>query len=396
MRAYEGKPKLEWKKFIIGILERFIPKQRVQSHLFFWARIVVRIRRPFIIGVTGSVGKSTTTEMVAAVLMHREAQSIVGPVGQTLGNMNDDVGLPATLLRFDNFYNIPYAYPSRLALLCLLPLRALRIVIGRYPKVLVLEFGAGWSGHLNRLVSLAPPNVAVVTTIGAAHLERLKTLEGVTQEKSVLVAAVPSTGLVILGQDHDYVAQLEQASRAPVIKVTGRGVELSHNITQAVCRHLGIPDEVVSSALRNFKSPKGRLNRLELIGMTVIDDSYNANPLSMKLGLDTLAQIARPGHRRLAVLGAMAELGDEGRRYHEEIGAYARTRADMLVGVGELSKHYSPDIWFDDSDACANQIEDIVRANDCLLVKGSFSIRMERIVSKLREVANRPESTLLP
>jgi UDP-N-acetylmuramoyl-tripeptide--D-alanyl-D-alanine ligase len=390
MWAFLGKSGLKLKRFIVDIVvEPLIPLRRLESYLVFLARLVFRIRKPFVIGITGSVGKSTTTAMVAAVLSHRDAERIVGPVGHTSDNMNDNVGLAATLLRFESFYVLPWPYRRRLAMLCLTPFRALRVVMGRYPKVMVLEFGVGSTADFNRMVTIAPPNVAVVTRIGPAHLEIMKTVEALVQEKGALVRAVPPSGLVILGQDHDYVSQLEQMARAPVIKVSGQGVELSQNIARAVCRHMAIPEEVIGSALSDFKSPKGRLNRLEFASMTVIDDSYNANPLSMKLALDTLAETDRLKHRRLAVLGFMAELGEEGPCYHEEVGAYARSRADVLIGVGELSKHYNPNFWFDTSDSCAAQIESLLRCGDCLLVKGSFSARMERVVIKLCDIAEK-------
>lgn len=398
MQPFQSNFGLKAKRFIVDVvLERLIPLHRLESHLVFWARFVFRVRRPFIIGITGSVGKSTTTAMVAAVLSHRDADRIVGPVGCTFGNMNDDVGFAATLLRYDYVLELPWSYPGRIALLFSLPFRALRVVTGRYPKVMVLECGVGSTANLHRLVTIAPPDIAVVTRIGAAHLELMKTLDGVVQEKSALVRAVSPSGLVILGQGHDYVSQLEQVARAPVVKVTGQGVELSQNITRAVCRHMGVPDAVVSSGLKDFKSPEGRLNRLELAGMVVIDDTYNANPLSMKLGLDTLASMAGQGQRRLAILGGMAEMGEESRRYHEELGDYARSRADLLIGVGELSRHYSPDHWFDSSDACADGIEKLLRCDDCVLVKGSASARMSRVVTKLREIAEqRQQSVPLP
>jgi UDP-N-acetylmuramoyl-tripeptide--D-alanyl-D-alanine ligase len=152
---------------------------------------------------------------------------------------------------------------------------------------------------------------------------------------------------------------------------------------------MGIPRHVTEAALREFKRPEGRLNRLDLPGMTVIDDTYNANPLSMHLGLDTLAEIAEPGQRRVAILGHMSELGDEAARYHQELGAYARTRADVLVGVGELSRHYASDAWFDSSDACADQIESVICFGDWVLVKGSASARMRSVVEKLREIAQK-------
>ena len=395
MQSFQDKFRLKAKKFIVDfILEPLIPLRRLESYVIYWAHLVYRIRKPFIIGITGSVGKSTTTAMIAAVLSHKDAERIVGPVGFTYSNMNDNVGLAATLLRFDHVFELPWSYSDRVALLLSLPLRAFRVAAGRYPKIMVLECGAGSTANLHQLVKIAPPDIAVVTRVGAAHLELMKTLDGVVQEKSALVRAVAPSGLVILGQGHDYVSQFEQVARAPVVKVGGQGVELSQNITRAVCRHMGVPEAVVSSGLKDFKSPEGRLNRLELAGMVVIDDTYNANPLSMKLGLDTLASTAGQGQRRLAILGGMSEMGEESRRYHEELGDYARSRADLLIGVGELSRHYSPDHWFDSSDACANGIEKLIHGDDCVLVKGSASTRMSRVVTKLREIAEQRKQSV--
>ena len=269
------------------------------------------------------------------------------------------------------------------------PFRALAFAFAApYPKLLVLEYGTHWKEHLHRLARLAPPHIGIVTTIGPAHLERLKTIQGVVVEKSAVIRAVPPSGLVVLGEEHDYVSQLEQATRAPVVRVSGRGRQLSENITRVVCQRLQIPDEVVESVLKTFAPPKGRLNRLELEGLTVIDDSFNANPLSMQLGLDTLQESARPGQRRVAVLGSMGELGDDAVAYHQQIGAYARSRADMLVAVGELARHYEGEYWFPSSDACAEQIHGLVRPGDCVLVKGSASAQMGRVVEKLRDWRN--------
>jgi len=107
----------------------------------------------------------------------------------------------------------------------------------------------------------------------------------------------------------------------------------------------------------------------------------------MKLGLDTLAKESGPGTRKLAVLGGMSELGENGLSFHEDIAAYARSRSDVLVGVGELARHYDPDIWFESSDACAEQIGNLARPGDCILVKGSASARMSKVVQKLQEMA---------
>ena len=310
---------------------RFVSKERLAALLNFLARLVVRIRKPYIIGITGSVGKTTTTEMIAFVLKKSEAEGVVGLVGCTERNMNDDLGLPATLLLFNKLKE-DYG-PSRFFAACFAPFKALQIITGTcsYPKVFVLEYGTSRLGHIARLASLARPNIAVVTTIGAAHLERLKSLEGVAREKMALVQAVPPIGLVVLGIEHDFVSLLTQASRSPVILVEGKGTEFASKATRVICRHLNIPDAVIEDGLKAFKIPKGRMNILEFEDMTVIDDSYNANPTSMKYGLDMLAGTAKSGERRVAVLGFMAELGEQGPQYHQEIGAYARIHADLLL-----------------------------------------------------------------
>ena len=365
------------------LLEPALPLRRLECCLEFLARLAVRLRKPFIISITGSVGKSTTTSMIAEALAHKNLQHYVGRVASTVGNMNDDVGIPATLLRYGYGFELPYGYLARFRLLLSMPFRALWVILTAYPRLIVLECGTDGRGRFARTINIAPPNIAVVTTIGAAHLENLRTLSGVAQEKGALVRAVSPSGLVILGTDHDYVELLEQMARAQVVKVSGRGVELSRQITMAICRHLGLPDDSVELALLDFRSPAGRLNRIEFPNMTVIDDTYNANPLSTKLGLDTLAQIAESGHRRVAILGTMAELGEQAALLHAEIGHYARERCDLLIGIGIMAKNFHPDLWFETSDDCAAEIEELIKTGDYILVKGSASTKMSQVVKRI-------------
>ena len=374
------------KRVVYQLRAPSLPDRFVVPYLSFWARFVLSVRKPFIIGVTGSVGKSTTTNMIAAVLMHPDVKPVVGAVGKASENMNDDAGLPLAVLR------LGWLNRGRLhALLHLasLPFRALALAtIVPYPRVLVLEYGTHWNGHLHNLVKVAPPNLGVVTTIGPAHLDRLKTLEGVAYEKSAIVRAVGPSGLVVLGDGHDYVNYLEQATRAPVVKVSGRGKALAENITRVVCRWFKIPDPLIESVLSTFQLPEQRLTRIELDSITVIDDSVNANPMSMQLGLDTLAEEARAGQRRVAILGMMAELGEATQRYHEETGKHARRRADFVVGVGELAKHFAPDRWYANSAQCAEDLAAFIRQGDLILVKGSGSTRMGVVVRQLHKTAH--------
>jgi|SoiMethySBSTD1v2_1073268.scaffolds.fasta_scaffold01409_19 UDP-N-acetylmuramoyl-tripeptide--D-alanyl-D-alanine ligase len=350
----------------------------------FCARLVLRIRKPLIVAVTGSAGKTTTVHMIAAVLEHPAARQTLGVVAHSVRNMNDDTGLPLTVLRYErwigwhNLWTVPLLLPRALWLAFFAP----------YPRVLVLEYGAHSGGHLHRLVEVAPPNIGVVTTIGPAHLDTLKTLQGVVHEKSAVVHAVPVSGLIVLGSDHDYVADLEARAKGQVVKLPGRGVALARDIARVVALHLGVPKQGIEAALADFRPVRNRLTELRLGGLTIIDDSYNANPLSMRFGLDTLAETALPPQRRIAFLGSMGELGAEAMRYHQQIGAYAHEKADVVIGVGELARYYDPDQWFADSNECAQQVRGLVVPGDCVLVKGSRFVHMDAIVERLRSVAS--------
>jgi UDP-N-acetylmuramoyl-tripeptide--D-alanyl-D-alanine ligase len=354
-------------------------------YLYPFAWLVLRSRRPFIIGVTGSAGKTTTTLLIGDVLKHEDARAIVGTAACTVGSLNDSGGLPATVLGYDQWFS--GRLEARLREYLRLPLKALKLATtGRYPDVLVLEYGAGGTSDIARLAKLAPPDIAIVTTIGPAHLKHFKTLDAIVLEKGKLVQAVPPSGLVVLGEDHDHVGRLEALARAPVVKLSGSGLELSAAIARTVARQLEVPDKVVDEVLENFEPPDRRQTLWRFDHLTVMDDSFNANPLSMKLGLETLGAMSVPGNRRLAILGAMGELGEEASRYHREIGELARRHADLLVGVGELSKFYGPDRFYPTSRACAEDIGNLVEAEDCILVKGSNAVRMEPIVRKLKTI----------
>lgn len=374
----------EWVEWVI--LRRLLENKLVAAYWFFWAWLLLRIRRPLIIGVTGSVGKTTTVTMIAHVLAHPATKGKLGVVGHTADNMNDDSGVPLTVLRFRKG---PTRRQKLLALL-LVSFRTLRLALSpRYPKVFVLEFGTHAQGHLHHLVKLAPLDIGVVTTIGPAHLDTLKTLQGVVQEKSAIVRTVPASGLVVLGTEHGFVADLEALSKGRVVKLPGRGEALSRSIARTIALNLGIPEQAIAAALADFQPVQRRLNQLQLGELTVIDNSYNANPLSMQLGLDTLNEVVMPGQRRLAMLGAMGELGEETARYHGEVGVYAHQRADVVIGVGELAKHYDPDHWFPSSGDCADHLDELIRPDDCILVKGSASVRMSAVVDRMRADLNR-------
>lgn len=353
------------------------------AHLFFWTNFVNRIRRPLVIAITGSVGKSTTTELVRAALEHPQAKATVGLIRSTVNNMNNYPGLPLTFLGYRRFYKTRI---ERIWLMLTLPLRSLWLAsLASFPGVLVLEYGTDRTGYLKKLVRLMPPDIGIVTAVGPAHLAGLGSVEGVAREKATVPSAVPPDGLVILGEGHDYVDLIASMCRAPVVRCSGRGVQLAAEIARVIGKRFSIPDHAIEEAIRGAKPPERRLHCIDLDGFTAIDDTYNANPLSMQLAFDALNEIARTKTcRRVAVLGTMAELGDYGPELHLEVGRLAQQHADWIVGVGTLAKLYQPDIWYPDSDTCAREIHQFAQRNDVILVKGSASAELHKVVDGLK------------
>ncbi|MCC5794574.1 MAG: hypothetical protein JJT85_07540 [Chromatiales bacterium] len=352
----------------------------------FWARLVLRVKQPLVIGITGSVGKTTTRAHVLAVLTHPEARRVIGRAGGTPLNLNDAPNLPLAILGFDRYlmrWNTPLLWYG-LALRALL--RALRCLLpGGFPRVLVLELGTSRPGRIASMTTFVRPGIGVVTTIGPAHLEHLGDLDGVVREKGALLRGLVPPALAILGEDHDYVDALAAQAPGEVLRVPGRGAELAAGIARMIGARLGVPETAIEEALAGVSPVARRLQRIEAGRLTLIDDSFNANPQSMALALDTLA--ASPvgeGGRRVAVLGTMGELGPSSADMHRATGAQARRQADLVIGVGAEARDYGPDHWFPDSRACADALPGLVQPGDCVLIKGSGSARMACIVQRLR------------
>ena len=355
----------------------------------FAAQRVLQRQQPLIVGVTGSVGKTSAKDAIAAVLAHPDALGAKN-VRKSLGNSNDFIGLPAAIL----------GLPASSSISGRLRLLGRGIVEGwrqgradMFPRVLVLEYATGTKySDIPALARLAPPTIAVVTTIGPAHLERFGTVEAIAEHKGALVRAVREDGLVVLGADTPHSAAMTVMSVAPVRLVPGRGRDLAHGIARVVGMHLGIRPDVIERALAELPATRGRLDVVETGSYTVIDDAYNASPLSMTLGLDTLAELARPGQRRVAVLGSMAELGSHSDDYHRQIASYARARADVIVAVGDLARRYAGDRWFPSSRACVAAIHELIKPGDIVLVKGSHSIGLDAVVAELKRGGERQTS----
>lgn len=375
----------------VSIPPKRLLKDAIDAYFGGLARLVVRARRPRVVGITGSVGKTTTKDVIAAVLSYPGARPIVGTVFKTYQNLNNNRGLPLTVLGYRNW---PTGRLDLAWRVCVAPFRAMKLAVaGPYPDVLVLEYAAADDSDLAWLVTVVQPSVAVVTAIGPAHLEYFRTVDRIAEAKSALVRNVDPAGLVVLSADNPHASAMAPLARARVVTVGGRGRTLSENAARAVAGFLGVPSDTIDAALAEKVTVRGRLDVHELDHVTLIDDSFNASPLSMQLGLDTLAEWRTTG-RRVAILGHMAELGAESIRYHEEIGAYAHTRADLIVGVGRHAPHYKPHHWFATADECVSHLPALLVRGDVVYVKGSHSVHLVHVVAAIKRLCE--QRTAIP
>ncbi len=365
----------------------------------------LRLNGP-LIAVTGSAGKTTTKEMLATVL------SRTGAGLKTSGNFNNLIGLPLTLFGLKDDHTWA-----------------------------VLEMGTSALGEIERLTEIAAPDVGVITNVGPAHLETLKGLDGVSRAKGELFAGLKG-GTAIVNLDDERVAYLPIANgvrrvtygldekadvRAQQIR-NGRSqisfclllpdgkhqINLQtpgrHNVHNALavaatCWVLGIKGVDISRGLAEFVPVPGRMNIFPLpCGGELLDDSYNANPLSVSAALETLEGKGGKG-RRIAVLGDMLELGDEESKFHFEIGRKAAKSTDLLVTVGPLSKEIARGardaglgaemiLELEDCDAAIVAVAGLQRPGDQVLVKGSRGMRLDRLASALRRAEDDPLQAL--
>jgi len=344
-----------------------------------------------VVAVTGSAGKTTVKELVAAILATGRRICV------TEGNLNNDIGVPLSLMRLD-----------------------------AEDEAMVVELGANHAGEIAHLGTLVEPTVAVITNAGAAHLEGFGSIEGVAKAKGELIDALPPDGTAVLNADDRFFAEWRRragqrrvvsfgladsadyhvsgdvesdagGSRFVVATPDGRRLEITlpllgrANVANALAaiaaaEAAGATESDITRGLAAVHAVKGRMNRLPgLAGATVIDDSYNANPSAARVALDYLDGVTG---ERIFVLGDMLELGAGARELHREIGDYARGRCDRLVTVGELAAE-AANAFGPGASACA----DVESAAACLrdrlspattvLVKASRSMGLERLVRAL-------------
>lgn len=357
-----------------------------------WYRRQFNVRA---VAVTGSVGKTTTKEMIAAVLARRFR------VLKNEGNYNNEIGVPLTVLQ-----------------------------LGPEHQILVQELAMRLPGEIAELAEIVRPDIGVITNVGLSHIERLGTQDRIAAAKAELLEALQPEGLAVLNADDPYFGYLAGKSRGDVIafaatagdirgedvKVDGDGrpsftvavgqtrfaVKLplvgEHNVPNALAAvavglSFGVPTGEIVRALEEFSPPEKRANVLNSLGgWRIFDDTYNASPASMMSALRTLA--AMSGRRRIAVLGDMRELGDVADRAHLEVGRVAaESGLSVLVTVGELGRRIADGAReagfarsieeYRTSEEAAVALKEEVRPGDVVLVKGSRAMKMENVVEAL-------------
>ncbi len=349
-----------------------------------------------VVGITGSVGKTSTKEMIASVLGQKYN------VLKTEGNFNNEIGLPLTI------FNIREEH-----------------------EVAVLELGISNFGEMERLAKIARPDICVITNIGVAHLEYLKSREGILKAKTEIFLYMNPEGSIILNGDDDMLSTVRPANRIePVFFGLGEncpfhadhvqshglkgtdadfhtpsssfsahisipGEHMVHNALAgiAVGYALGMNDEEIKEGIEKLRPLAGRNNLIETAHFTIIDDCYNANPASTKASLDVLK---KADTRTIAILGDMGELGPKENQMHYEVGEYAaKLGIDGLICIGTLSGHTAAGAMdqntatkvahYDTKEEFLENAEHLLLEHDTILVKASHYMEFSKIVEALKE-----------
>ena len=347
-----------------------------------------------VVGITGSVGKTSTKEMIASVLAQKYN------VHKTQGNFNNECGLPLTIFEMNEEH-----------------------------QVSVLEMGINHFGEMRKLSTVASPDICVITNIGVAHLEFLKTREGIMQEKTQMFQDMKPGGSVVLngddpllstigpvkgsdpifyGLDQDknviYATDVEplglkgtsctihlpEGSFSCVVPIPGIHMVSNALAGSAVASKLGLTTEEIKRGIESLPSIPGRNHIIQTDRLILLDDCYNANPVSMKASLDVLNMGIG---RKVAVLGDMGELGPDYAALHRSVGEYAaEIGIDLVCAIGPMSKEIAEGaasdgtkaLWFETKADFLAQTKDILKDGDNVLIKASHGMEFPEIVEALR------------
>ena len=335
-----------------------------------------------VVAITGSAGKTSTKDMIASVL--EEKYKIL----KTPGNLNGQIGLPLNIL----------AYKDEL--------------------VWVLEMGMNDFGQLKELSSIASPDVAVITNIGTAHIGILGSRENILKAKLEILEGMNDKGVLVLNGDNDLLktvktdlkqvtfglesgndivaTDIKMDGEKTICKIENNEIEIPvmgevfvYNAlaAYAVGKLFSLTPEEIKNGIASFQMSNNRMNTIKTTKFTIINDTYNANPDSVKSAIKTLGTFK---NRKVAILGDMLELGENEIKYHQEIGEFCNEKIDVLITIGVLSKNMfdkftKEKYFFKTNEEAETKLKDILKQDDVILVKASHSMKLDTIVNFLKE-----------
>lgn len=345
-----------------------------------------------VVGITGSTGKTSTKDLVAAVLSSKFK------VFKTLGNFNNEIGLPMMIFKLDRSYDVA-----------------------------VLEMGMSDFGEIHSLCEAARPHIGIITNVGMSHIENLKTRENILKAKMEITDFFNGDNVLIVNSDNDLLENIN-SSKFKIIKtgidsnadfkaldlkvfekkiifnileagklidktievdIPGRHNVLNSLLAVACGRELGMDFNEISEGFKKLEATSMRLDITKGEKFTIVNDCYNASPDSMLAAIDVLCNIS--GKSKIAILGTMMELGTNAFEAHKQVGEYAKLKKiDLLITVGEFNEAYKEGFLdidkyrsFESYDSVISFLEGILSENDVILVKASRSMKFESIVSEL-------------
>lgn len=349
-----------------------------------------------VIGISGSVGKTSTKEMIASVLQQKYK------VMKTIGNFNNEIGVPLTLFSLEDSH-----------------------------EVAVVEMGISDFDEMNRLSEMVQPDICVITNIGTCHLEKLIDRNGVLKAKTEMFNHMNKNGKIFLNGDDDKLSTIKEAygvipsfyglnntneyygeviensgitgiksvlhyskgEIAVTIPAIGNYMVANAMVAVAIGKALKLTDEQIKDGIQSYKTVGSRDNLISTGYISIIDDCYNANPVSVKGAIDTLCNL-KGSH--VCILGDMKELGTDEHELHYGVGKYAADKGvDTLIAIGELAENIAKGAtesgvetvhYFLETQPAINQLKDIINKDDIVLVKGSRAMHLETVVAALEKL----------
>ncbi|MGV1024949.1 UDP-N-acetylmuramoyl-tripeptide--D-alanyl-D-alanine ligase [Clostridium perfringens] len=343
-----------------------------------------------VVGITGSAGKTSTKDLVAAVLSDKYK------VFKTKGNFNNEIGLPLMILELDSTYDVA-----------------------------ILEMGMRGLGQIKELAEIASPDLGIITNIGISHIEILKTRENILKAKMEIATFFDKNNTLVVCGNDDFLGALPEAEYKIVktgvgenFKIGAKNIALEelsskftvydgekeeefsldmpgeHNISNlmlgiAIAKELGVSFEEMKRGLKNIEATSMRLELIKKDGFSILNDCYNSSPVAVKSAIDVMKNIE--GKRRIAVLGTMRELGHKSEEAHEEIGKYSKENGiEKVLCFGDFSKNIKEGYGegctvYENKEELIKDLLNIICDGDIILVKASRSLKFEEITKALLE-----------